>query len=188
MSTIKVICKECKIEFEKLKHHYNYAEKMKRLHFCSKSCWSTFTQKNLSEEQKKKRYERIKGYPPYDATDAYSPFREYLKRTRDSQRHRKNSKFQDRPNLDLQYLKELWDSQNGICPYTGIKMEIGKNITGYHSIRSPKKASLDRIDSTKGYIKGNVEFVCMAINYAKNSFTREEIKKFIKEIQESNNI
>lgn len=56
----------------------------------------------------------------------------------------------------------------------------------YHSKESCslKRASLDRIDSSKGYIKGNVEFVCYAINLAKNSFTRDEMKEFLKEVVE----
>jgi hypothetical protein len=45
------------------------------------------------------------------------------------------------------------------------------------------KASLDRIDSTKGYIKGNVEFVCLAINYAKNKFSKEDTLTFLNEIK-----
>lgn len=88
--------------------------------------------------------------------------------------------LQHRSEIDVQYLKELWDNQNGICPYTGIKMLLPKTSTDFfHSL---KKASLDRIDSKKGYIKGNVEFVCSAINLAKNSFTREEMKEFLSEI------
>jgi hypothetical protein len=45
-------------------------------------------------------------------------------------------------------------------------------------------ASLDRIDSSKGYIEGNIEFVCLAINYAKNGFSKEETQNFIKMIKE----
>ena len=46
----------------------------------------------------------------------------------------------------------------------------------------PRKASLDRINSSKGYVKGNVEFVCSSINLAKNSFTREQMKEFLRSI------
>ena len=85
-------------------------------------------------------------------------------------------------NIDIVYLKELWNKQNGICPYTGIKMILPKNTKENQSIHSPKKASLDRIDSSKEYTKENVEFVCCSVNYAKNSFTREEMKEFFEEI------
>lgn len=43
------------------------------------------------------------------------------------------------------------------------------------------KASLDRIDSSKGYIEGNVEFVCSAINLAKNNFSKEAMVSFLQE-------
>lgn len=84
-------------------------------------------------------------------------------------------------NLDVKYLKELWDKQNGICPYTKIKMVLPKTSAEWN-IRSLKKASLDRIDPRQEYKKGNVEFVCLAVNLAKNSFTREEMKEFLSEI------
>lgn len=46
-----------------------------------------------------------------------------------------------------------------------------------------KKASLDRIDSSKGYIEGNVEFVCVWLLITqKNSFTKEDMKEFLHSI------
>lgn len=38
------------------------------------------------------------------------------------------------------------------------------------------------IDSSKGYIKNNVEFVCFGINLEKCNFTKEETISLIKEI------
>ena len=45
------------------------------------------------------------------------------------------------------------------------------------------KMSLDRIDSAKGYVKGNVQFVCLGINYAKNRWSDTEMKLFIERIR-----
>lgn len=47
----------------------------------------------------------------------------------------------------------------------------------------PAAASLDRIDSTKGYVKGNVQFVCRAINLAKSTFSDADMKNFIDNIR-----
>lgn len=91
-------------------------------------------------------------------------------------------KHKDQIDIDLEYLKELWESQRGVCPYTGIKMILPHNTKEHMRIHSLKKASLDRIDPSKGYLKNNVEFVCCAINYAKNSFSREQMKEFLLEI------
>ena len=46
-----------------------------------------------------------------------------------------------------------------------------------------KTASLDRIDSSKDYLVGNVEIVCMAVNLAKNNFNKKDMIDFIKEIK-----
>lgn len=89
-------------------------------------------------------------------------------------------------NLDTDYLKDLWETQKGICPYTGIKMELCRPISKNRirrRVRIPNSASLDRIDSAKGYIKGNVEFVCYSVNLAKNDFTREEMLNFFNSIR-----
>lgn len=45
-----------------------------------------------------------------------------------------------------------------------------------------KQASLDRIDSSKGYIKGNVQFIVAPINYMKSTLSDLEVKQFLKEI------
>ena len=71
-------------------------------------------------------------------------------------------------------LKELWDKQNGICPYSGLKMTLE---FGYMN-----SASLDRIDSSKGYMKNNIQFVVLPINYLKNSYSDLDVKRFLKSI------
>lgn len=45
-----------------------------------------------------------------------------------------------------------------------------------------QRASLDRIDSTKGYIKGNVQFVSTPINLMKQSMSDLETKQYLKQI------
>lgn len=56
-------------------------------------------------------------------------------------------------------------------------MVLPRTAIGF-SEHSPYQASLDRIDSSKGYIEGNVEFVCLAVNYAKNGFSKEQMIEF----------
>lgn len=45
-------------------------------------------------------------------------------------------------------------------------------------------ASLDRIDSSKGYEIGNVQFISTAINYMKNTMSHEDTLKLCKIIAE----
>jgi hypothetical protein len=86
-------------------------------------------------------------------------------------------------NLTLNHLKEVWDRQAGICPYTGWNLILPASKIGFGEFsKSPKRASLDRIDSAKGYEIGNVQFVSIIANYAKNTFTHEEMVEFCKAV------
>lgn len=61
--------------------------------------------------------------------------------------------------------------QNRKCPYTNFDLII--STTSTHT-RTPENASLDRIDSKKGYIKGNVQWVYKKINILKNELSHDE--------------
>lgn len=82
-------------------------------------------------------------------------------------------------NVDLQYLHELWDKQKGLCALSGIPMTYY-----FDSGRVPTNLSVDRIDSSLGYIKGNIQLVCMAVNQMKSDLTVEQLKYFCKSILE----
>lgn len=85
-------------------------------------------------------------------------------------------------NLDLPYLKALWEEQKGICPYTKLPMILSP--CRYQKEFKPDCASLDRIDITKGYVKGNVRFVCLSINYARNRFKESDFIDFLSKIKQ----
>lgn len=69
--------------------------------------------------------------------------------------------------LDLDYCLDMWNNQNGLCFYTDIPMTFGKKLFS---------ASLDRIDSSLGYVDGNVVWCCIGINYCKNNSPIDEFK------------
>lgn len=52
---------------------------------------------------------------------------------------------------------------NGFCEVTGIAFSLA---TSPEAFRAPYRASLDRIDSARGYTFGNVRLVCIAVNWA----------------------
>lgn len=128
----------------------------------------------MSPERRQQSGEKIKIHSG-NRQDEYSAFKWFLSKG-------KASIKKHQIDIDVQYLKSVWERQKGKCTYTGIEMILPRNTKEHMNVRSLKKASLDRIDSSKGYLKGNVEFVCSAINLAKNSFTREEMKEFLSEI------
>lgn len=67
--------------------------------------------------------------------------------------------------LDNDYLEDLWARQNGRCAYSGLPMRLFEYRRTEKGVRGiPTDASLDRIDSSRGYVRGNVQFVCVALN------------------------
>lgn len=72
--------------------------------------------------------------------------------------------------LTLEYLMQMWMQQNGKCALTNKKMT--------HKFNSLFAVSVDRIDSSIGYMQGNIQLVCQSVNYAKNKFTNEQFIHF----------
>ena len=72
--------------------------------------------------------------------------------------------------VSLEYLSNLYKSQNHICAITG------------RQINSIDDASLDRIDSSKGYIEGNVQWTTYQANVSKHIMTMEELYQFCKDV------
>lgn len=73
-------------------------------------------------------------------------------------------------------IQEMWDvfiKQDKRCALTGIELMLKE------SIRTPEEmtASLDRIDSQKGYIKDNIQWVHKDVNRMKNGYTEERFKE-----------
>jgi hypothetical protein len=68
-------------------------------------------------------------------------------------------------NITDQDLFDLWEKQNGQCVYT--KLPLLATANQFNTV------SLDRIDSSKGYVVGNIQLVCAAINKMKQEYTEE---------------
>lgn len=78
-------------------------------------------------------------------------------------------------NLTMEYLWNLYLKQNQKCAITGDFLE------------SIKKASLDRIDSSKGYVNGNVQWVTKQANISKHVMTMDELKEFCRKVLNHDN-
>lgn len=78
-------------------------------------------------------------------------------------------------------LRELWDQQQGKCAVTGLHMTYfprsQRHSTGLN-------ASVDRIDSTDIYRKGNVRLVCSRVNFMKGAGEDADMLWWCKQIIE----
>lgn len=158
------ICKNCGVEFEKPLTEIRRNEKLNRPNFCSRTCVGKNNSNNFGD--RRSNYDISKH--SNNRMDGYTKFKY----------HYRNIKNRNQViDLTIEDLKIQWESQNGICPFTGISLVI----SSYNKIKKNPiySASLDRIDSTKGYIKGNIRWVSRAINWMKNDMSDEMVNELI---------
>jgi hypothetical protein len=79
--------------------------------------------------------------------------------------------------VSLDALETLWFAQQGKCALTGwpMTMELGNGVV-------QTNCSIDRIDSDKGYVVGNVQLVCRIANIAKSSLTTSDFANLCKAV------
>jgi len=176
--TIELTCKECGKVFDKLKkeHDRQVREGREPDHFfCSQSCVAKWANREYPEKHPGDA-SRIEDYQ-YES-DEHSPFRYFLKNIRASDKEY---------NIDLPYLKELWEKQEGKGVYTNWELKNPSTMSARENSKlKPETARLDRIDSNKGYIKGNVQFVSYMANMAKNKFSGEQLRDFCEAVTDNN--
>ena len=97
------------------------------------------------------------------------PFEQSYLRKIKERADKKNFEF----NLTLDYLMSIF---NGKCALSGLEIQFGK----HWKMLSDQTASLDRIDNSKGYIIGNVQWVHKQVNFMKGTMEQKEFIKFCK--------
>lgn len=91
--------------------------------------------------------------------------------------------FRDRINIEeydltLEYIQGLLEQQDNRCYYTKTPLEIGSKLTN---------PTIDRLDSSRGYIQGNVVVCTEIANTMKNNLTVEEFKNQIELLYSNRN-
>ena len=97
---------------------------------------------------------------------------------RSTKEGRINTRYNDikcrakRKGIEFSLIREdfKWPEQ---CPILGIPIDF------FAEGNSDNSPSVDRVDNTKGYIKGNVIFISNRANRIKNDSTIEELEKLI---------
>ena len=72
--------------------------------------------------------------------------------------------------ISYEELCNIYDNQLGLCAMTRVPMTY-KRRCGHVDTN----ISTDRVDSSRGYVSGNVQFVCYVINLMKHNFTNEKL-------------
>lgn len=88
-------------------------------------------------------------------------------------------------NITEQDLENQWTKQNGKCIFTG--KQLLKIFTYSYFKSNDVNASLDRIDSSKGYEVDNIQWVCKDINFAKLSLSNQDFIQMCKNIMDYQN-
>ena len=86
--------------------------------------------------------------------------------------------------LSKKDLIEIYDTQNGICFYSGIKMNVSKNK---EHANDPYKMSVDCVDPDKGYVKENIVLCLFCVNSLKQKMKVDEMLLICSKISERNN-
>lgn len=78
----------------------------------------------------------------------------------------------------------LLEAQGGLCALTGWPLHCESARARRRLTPEAKKrvASLDRIDPTKGYVQGNVQWVCSCVNYAKHTLGQQDFLSLVESI------
>ena len=176
MSMIKIVCSNpiCGKTFERKESEVNRNRKLNRSSYCSISCKAKVSIKNNPK--------MVSGNPSHlianNRKDEFSPFKRIMLILK-----MRNKESPDKKTIEitLQDLKHLWDKQNGTCPFTGWKL-ILHSTTKERLDYIPNRASLDRIDSNKGYTLDNVRFVSLMYQFAKNKFSDDQVIQFCKDV------
>lgn len=154
--TPTIECVNCLTMFHRKEYHKN---KVKGLLCCSRKCRAEYL-KSAYVGDRNPRYKKM------DDLSRWFVFK--TKNIKNSAKTR-NLDF----DLDAHYLMDMYKKQNGLCFYTGIPMQMAITENwGELKCAAPDILSVDRVDSSIGYLKGNVVLCCTAINKMKSNYSQ----------------
>lgn len=175
-------CKDCHKEYRR---QYYLKNKKKEKQNSKKSWSNNKVQTNCSECGKSLERHRTNVSPEKNNFCNYKCSIKFYDRESDPYKYlfstiRRRAKVKKlKFDLTKEYLKELMYNQNNKCVVTNIPIKVIKqNEVGTLA----DTASLDRIDNSKGYEKGNVRFTCLGINYMRNRRSNDELVDLLSKI------
>jgi len=166
MRRIPMVCANCEVQFMK-----PWGDARKGLvrgqieFFCSIGCATKY----------RKAVDRLISYAD-KKRGTHDPYRYYY----NSLKNRSRKSGID-VTIDPVYIKQLWRHQKGRCRYTGIKLKLQSHAN--IKVKPHKLASIDRINSSEGYVEGNVQFVSVTCNLAKGSMDEKDFLEFMETLR-----
>lgn len=114
-------------------------------------------------------------------------FNGYIKKTYLDIKHNLNKRAKNlKFDITEDDIKQLYITQEGRCVLSGIKM----TYIGYQSNNSSDinifNISVDRINSSKGYTKNNIQLICTAVNRMKSDLTDNDLLILSNDIYRTN--
>jgi hypothetical protein len=84
--------------------------------------------------------------------------------------------------ITCEYIWDLFVKQNRKCALSGEELKFGTYAKIKKRPEREQTASLDRIDSSKGYVMGNVQWVHKRVNFMKQQTNQDEFISWCKKI------
>jgi hypothetical protein len=89
-------------------------------------------------------------------------------------------------NISNEVLWQKFIDQSRNCALTGVELFFSNSGVGTPGAKDISTASLDRIDSSKGYVEGNVQWVHKVINNMKSNLNEQDFINWCKIISKHN--
>lgn len=89
--------------------------------------------------------------------------------------------------VDLDYVYDIGADQDFYCALTGEELEFTRGgQTWLGKWCNPNSCTIDRIDSSKGYVEGNIQLITWKANCLKQHLNNAEFIEFCKDVARYN--
>ena len=154
-----VYCAHCGTSFTKSTVAIDQEKKTQRQHFCSLSCVNDYNIALVESIEKE-----LKAFNHILSLVDENP-----------------EKIKTSSDIDVLYLRTVLDNQNGKCIYSRIPLVLP--TVGAETEDVLYTAVIDKINPTVGYVKGNIQFISVAMSYIKRDLSHEKTLKLVKLIK-----
>ena len=169
----KCTCDHCGVTFEKPQSEISRNYLLNRKNLCTRRCVGLHYVNNFGE---RKGNNKPVGYKQPETR--YSKFNYHFRNIK----KRLNARGFEMT-LTIEDLISQWEKQNGCCVFTGIKLQLSSYSKSTDN--QIYRGSLDRIDSTKGYVKDNIQWVALPLNWMKNQMSNDDAWEVCKLISDN---